>query len=221
MSLKIFPSLMCADWTRLAEEVAELEQAGADGFHMDIMDGVFVPNITFGPAMVAAVRGLTRLPVDAHLMIEQPDRYIPDFREAGADIIVAHVETCPHLQRTLSLIRECGAQAGVALNPATPVCTIEHVLPDLSLVLVMTVNPGFAGQSLLPACLPKIGQVADLLAKSEQQAEIMVDGNMSEANIRLAVRQGATMIVGGSSLFQRQPGLGATLRRLRQAAEVD
>jgi len=218
--MKIFPSLMCADLARLADDVAELDQAGADGFHFDIMDGMFVPNITFGPALVAAVRPLTKRVLDAHLMIEGPERYIPDFAQAGADIIVVHVETCPHLQRTLSLIAECGARAGVALNPATPVSTLEHVVDDLSLVLVMTVNPGLAGQSLIPACLPKIGQVAELLAKAGREADILVDGNMNEAHIPLAVREGATMIVGGSSLFRRDLGLGVSLRQLRQAAEA-
>lgn len=220
MSLAIFPSMMCADWSHVAADVRELDRAGADGFHMDIMDGMFVPNITFGPLMVEAVAALTTKPVDAHLMIEQPDRYIPDYAKAGASIIVVHAEACTHLQRSLSLIRECGARPGVALNPHTPVNVLENVLDDLSLVLVMTVNPGYAGQQLIPACMPKIRQVADLLAKTGHTADILVDGNMNEDTIPQAVAEGATMVVGGSALFVREAGLAASLQRLRRAAQA-
>lgn len=217
----ISASLMCADLTRLGEETAELERAGSDWLHFDIMDGQFVPNLTFGPDLVRSLRPMSTLPFDVHLMIEEPIRYLERFREAGADILVVHAETCRHLQRTLGTIRELGAKAGVALNPATALSALDYVLDDVDLVLLMTVNPGYAGQKLVPATLPKIERLTSRLAQEGRQIIVQVDGNVSFDNARAMAAKGANCFVAGSSSVFAH-GLSRTegIRRLRQAVEA-
>ncbi|MBA4494760.1 ribulose-phosphate 3-epimerase [Paenactinomyces guangxiensis] len=200
--VKIAPSILSADFSRLREEIAEVERAGADWIHVDVMDGHFVPNITLGPLIVESIRPHTRLPLDVHLMIEQPDRYIEAFAKSGADLISVHQEACPHLHRTIYHIKELGARAGVVINPATPVSAIEPVLSDVDLVLVMTVNPGFGGQSFIPNCLHKIRQLRDLLqAQGATDVEIEVDGGINSQTAPEAVSSGATVLVAGSAVF--------------------
>jgi len=173
---KIAPSILSADFARLGEEVRAVAAAGADYIHVDVMDGHFVPNITIGPLVVEAVRKITDLPLDVHLMIEHPDRYVPDFARAGADIIVVHAEAAVHLHRSVQLIKSLGKKAGVSLNPATPLSALEYVLDELDLVLLMTVNPGFGGQSFIEACLPKIHALRAMLDRRGCEAELEVDG---------------------------------------------
>ena len=220
MKVEIWPSVMCMDFRRLEASVQELEAAGADGFHLDIMDGHFVPNLTFGPDVVKAVRSATRLPLDAHLMLEEPDRYVGRFAEAGADLIVVHVEPCRDLSRTLQMIRDAGARAGAALNPATAPSAVEEVLGDVSVVLVMTVHPGFSGQALVDSAVPKIAEIARLARSRQAEVRIAVDGHVSEESAPEMVRQGATILVGGRSGVFR-PGVppGEALAGLRRAAE--
>jgi ribulose-phosphate 3-epimerase len=199
---RIAPSILSADFTRLGEQIAEAEAGGADWIHVDVMDGHFVPNITIGPLIVEAARRATDLPLDVHLMIEQPDRYIGDFIKAGATWLTVHQETCPHLHRTLQAIRELGARPGVALNPATPVETLVDALPFLDMVLVMTVNPGFGGQSFIPECLPKIARLSQRLeAMSRLDIEIEVDGGIDPKTAPAVAAAGATVLVAGSAVF--------------------
>ncbi|GEL06845.1 ribulose-phosphate 3-epimerase [Salisediminibacterium halotolerans] len=198
---KIAPSILAADFSKLGAEIADVEQGGADYIHVDVMDGHFVPNITIGPLIVEAVRPHTSLPLDVHLMIENPDQYIPQFRDAGADIISVHVEACPHLHRTVHLIKETGAKAGVVLNPHTPVSMIEHVINDVDLVLLMTVNPGFGGQSFIDAVLPKISQVRQMAEKLGLEIDIEVDGGVKTATAKKCADAGANVLVAGSSVF--------------------
>jgi ribulose-phosphate 3-epimerase len=214
--VKIAPSLLAADFGALGEEIARVEAAGADLLHLDVMDGRFVPNITVGPLVVEAIRKRTRLPLDVHLMIVEPERYAGEFVRAGADLVTVHAEACAHLQRVLAQIREAGARAGVALNPATPPVAIQYVLDDLDLVLVMSVNPGFGGQTFLPAVLPKIRHVRTLLGG--RAAEISVDGGVTVANARALVQHGATVLVAGSAIFGA-PDPAAALAALRRAVE--
>jgi ribulose-phosphate 3-epimerase len=217
MTIEIWPSIMCADFGALADSVRGLEQAGADGIHLDIMDGRFVPNITFGPVVVEAIRAATALPLNAHLMVADPDRWLRDFVSVGCDIITIHVEAAVHLQRVLALVRELGAQAAVALNPATPPSAIEYVLDDLSQVMVMTVNPGFAGQALVRSALPKIGHVREMIRSRGLDVRIAVDGHVSPDTAPDMARRGADILVGGrSGLFL--PGLmpAEAMHRLRQ-----
>jgi len=195
----ISASLMCADLTRLGEAVAELEAAGVDWLHFDIMDGQFVPNLTFGPDLVAALRPLTKLPFDVHLMIHEPARYAKRFREAGADFLVLSAEACSHLQRSLAQVRDLGARCGVALNPATPLSALEYVLDDVDLILLMTVNPGHAGQKLVPATLGKIARLRQMLAAEGRDIPIQVDGNVSFESAPQMAEAGATIFVAGSS----------------------
>lgn len=199
--VKIAPSILSADFSRLGEEIKALEAAGADYIHIDVMDGHFVPNITIGPLIVSAARKVTRLPLDVHLMIENPDRYIPDFAEAGADIIVVHQEATAHLHRTVQLIKSCGKRAGVAINPATPVNTLEVILDDLDLVLVMTVNPGFGGQSFIPSGLEKITALRDEIDRRGRPIELEVDGGVKVDNIAAIAAAGADVFVAGSAVF--------------------
>jgi len=199
MGIEIWPSAMCADFRHLAESVAALEAAGADGIHLDIMDGHFVPNMTFGPLVVEAIRQVTKLPLDAHLMISEPDRYIRDFVSAGSDIITVHVETSVHLQRSLQSVRDAGARPAVALNPATPESALEYILEDVSMVLVMTVNPGFAGQGLVRSALPKIDRISDMIRQRGLDVRIAVDGHVSPATAPDMVRRGAQVLIGGRS----------------------
>ena len=214
----ISASLMCADLTRLGEDIAELERAGVDWLHFDIMDGHFVPNLTFGPDLIRSLRPITKLPFDVHLMIHEPIRYLDRFREAGADIIVVHAEACGHLQRTLAAIRDLGAQSGVALNPATPLAALDYVLDDVDLILLMTVNPGYAGQKLVEATLPKIGQLAERLADQGRKVILQVDGNVSFGNARRMAEQGANCFVAGSSsVFAKGMTREEGTRRLREA----
>lgn len=198
---KIAPSILSADFSRLGDEVRAIEAAGADYVHIDVMDGHFVPNITIGPLVVEAVRRVTTLPLDVHLMIEHPDRYIPDFAAAGSDIIVVHAEAVNHLHRTVQLIRSLGKRAGVSLNPATPLDCLEYVLDDLDLVLLMTVNPGFGGQSFIDACLPKIHALRAMLDRRGSEAELEVDGGVKPANIGAVSHAGADVFVAGSAVF--------------------
>jgi ribulose-phosphate 3-epimerase len=195
------PSILSADFARLAEEIAAVTEGGAGLLHLDVMDGHFVPNLTIGPPVVASVRKVTSLPLDVHLMIEGPDRYIERFIDAGADMISVHQEAVPHLHRTVHLIRDRGALAGVALNPATPLATLDDILPDLDHVLLMSVNPGFGGQKFLPAVVPKIEALRDRLAARKLRARIEVDGGVADDNLPALLRAGATLFVAGSAVF--------------------
>ncbi|WP_400163283.1 ribulose-phosphate 3-epimerase [Brevibacillus sp. TJ4] len=200
--VKIAPSILSADFARLGEEIQEVERGGADWIHVDVMDGHFVPNITIGPLIVDAIRPVTKLPLDVHLMIEEPDRYIPQFAKSGADLITVHQEACRHLHRTLYLIKEQGVKAGVVLNPATPLVTIESVLPDVDMVLLMTVNPGFGGQSFIHNVLPKIKELRRMLdERGLGHVEIEVDGGVNEQTAKLCKEAGATVLVAGNAVF--------------------
>ncbi|MEE8299885.1 MAG: ribulose-phosphate 3-epimerase [Desulfatiglandales bacterium] len=198
---KIAPSILSADFTRLGEEIKAVEKAEADYIHIDVMDGHFVPNITVGPMIVAAARQATDLPLDVHLMIEGPDMYIDDFVKAGSDLITVHVETVTHLHRLLGVIRDAGVKAGVALNPATPLSSIECVLKNLDMVVLMTVNPGFAAQSFIPEVLPKITELQEIIAQKGIQVDIEVDGGINVKNIGQAAQAGANVFVAGSAIF--------------------
>ncbi|HHT02507.1 MAG TPA: ribulose-phosphate 3-epimerase [Firmicutes bacterium] len=217
--VRLAPSILSADFSCLAKEVQEVEAGGADWLHLDVMDGAFVPNITFGVPVVAAVRAHTRLPLDVHLMIERPELYVADFCRAGADLITVHVETAPHLHRLVTQIKGAGAAVGVALNPATPLSTVAEILPDIDLLLIMTVNPGFGGQSFIPSGLDKLRRAAELLARKAPGVLLEVDGGITEDNARQVVQAGAEVLVAGSAVFG-QPERKAALTRLRQAIEA-
>ena len=217
MSVRIAPSILAADFARLGEEVAALEAAGADLVHVDVMDGRFVPNITMGPPVVAALKKRTKLPLDVHLMILEPERYIAAFVDAGASMISVHAEVSPHLHRTLAEIRSRGAKAGVAINPSTRVDSVGDVLADCDHVLVMSVNPGFSGQKFIPHSISKVRETRARLGIAGSTAEIEVDGGVSSANAGALVEAGATMLVAGASVFGSGDLAGA-IASLRKAA---
>ncbi|MFZ5796919.1 MAG: ribulose-phosphate 3-epimerase [Desulfobulbaceae bacterium] len=199
----IAPSILSADFARLGEEIRAVEQAGADVIHIDVMDGCFVPNITIGPLVVSAVRRVTALPLDVHLMIADADRYIQDFAGAGADWITVHVEACPHLHRTIGQIKALGKKAGAVLNPATSLATLDWILPELDLVMLMSVNPGFGGQSFIESVLPKITRLRRSLDEIGSSAGIEIDGGVSPATIARIAEAGANIFVAGSAIFGR------------------
>jgi ribulose-phosphate 3-epimerase len=197
--LKIAPSILSADFAALAQDVARVEAGGADLLHVDVMDGRFVPNLTIGPVVVEAIRKRTRLPLDVHLMIVEPERYVGEFVRAGADIVTVHAEACPHLQRVLAQIRELGARAGVALNPATPPELLEYVLDDVDLILVMSVNPGFGGQKFIPTAYPKLRKLRAMLGN--RPADLSVDGGVKVEHAKPLGEAGASVLVAGSAIF--------------------
>ncbi len=215
--VEIAPSILAADFTRLGEQLAAVERGGAEIIHVDVMDGHFVPNISVGPFIVQAVRKATTLPIDCHLMIEDPDKYIADFARAGANMISVHPETTYHLHRTLSLIHQSGCRAGVVLNPATPLGIIEEVIPEIDFVLIMSVNPGFGGQKFISAALNKVRRLKAMLNAHGAQAQIEIDGGITAENADDVVVAGAEILVAGSSIFG-QPDLATAVQKLRQAA---
>ncbi|KZE38200.1 ribulose phosphate epimerase [Bhargavaea cecembensis] len=214
--IKIAPSILSADFSKLGEEVREVEQAGADYIHVDVMDGHFVPNITLGPNIVRALRPVTDLPLDVHLMISDPDRYIADFAEAGADIITVHAEACTHLHRTVQLIRSHGVKAGVVLNPHTPHEVLEYVIDDLDMVLLMTVNPGFGGQSFIREVVPKISKVCAMIRERGLSTEIEVDGGITADTIAECAKAGANVFVAGSAIYNKDDR-AAAIAAIREA----
>ena len=207
MELKIAVSLLCADFSRLGEEVKNADEEGADFIHWDIMDGHFVPNITFGPAIVQALRNKTKLPFAVHLMIENPYNYTKKFAETGSDIIYVHAEACDHLQHTVRAIKELGVKVGVALNPATPLNAVEYVLDDLDAILLMTVNPGFGGQEFIPAVVPKIQEARQMVEARGLNIDIGVDGGINEKTAPLVVKAGANVLTIGFAIYGREPKL--------------
>ena len=211
----IAPSILSADFSRLGEEIRAVEEAGADCIHIDVMDGHFVPNITIGPLVVAAARKVTHLPLDVHLMITDPDKYVADFIAAGADWVSVHVEACTHLHRSLSLIRDAGKKTGVVLNPATPLCSLDHVLDMVDFVMLMTVNPGFGGQSFIPATLEKLKQVRKRIDESGFDIRLEVDGGVKINNIAEIAAAGADTFVAGSAIFD-QPDYRQVIDAMRQ-----
>lgn len=216
-SVRVAPSILSADLGRLAEEVHEVEEGGADWIHVDVMDGRFVPNITLGPAIVGAVRRATTLPVDVHLMIVEPEKYVEQFAEAGADVISVHIEASVHLQRTLSEIRRLGKRAGVVLNPHTPEEHLRYVLADVDLILVMSVNPGFGGQAFLPAVLPKLSGLRRMIDDAGLDVDLEVDGGVSPETARQVVEAGANVLVAGSAVFG-ETDRRAAIAAIREAA---
>jgi ribulose-phosphate 3-epimerase len=202
--VKIAPSILSADFSKLGEEIKAVEMAGADYIHVDVMDGHFVPNITLGPLVVQAIRPITKLPLDVHLMIEKPESYIEAFANAGADIITVHVEASTHLHRTIQMIKKKGVKAGVVLNPATPVDTIKHIIHDIDLVLLMTVNPGFGGQSFIENVIPKIKEVSELVHAHKLNVEIEVDGGVNAETAPLCIEAGANVLVAGSAIYGKK-----------------
>jgi len=216
--VRIAPSIIAADFWRLGEEVRRAEAGGADLLHVDVMDGHFAPNLTVGPLVVEALHRHTHLPLDVHLMLADSDRFLEAFREAGAWGLTVHVEACPHLHRTVSRIRELGLRAGVALNPATPLWVLEEILPEVDLVLVMSVNPGFSGQAFLPASLEKVRRLRALVEARGLSTDIEVDGGVHPGNARALVEAGATILVAASAVFGPGKDPEATVRALREAA---
>lgn len=211
----ISPSILSADFTRLGEQLKQAEDAGADWFHIDIMDGHFVPNISMGPFIVEACRKATDLPLDVHLMITQPERYLDRFASAGASNLTVHIETCPDMHQTLEQIHELGCQAGITLNPSTPVDLIKPFLSEVELVLIMSVKPGFSGQSFMPEVLPKINAVKSWLAERQSQVLIEIDGGINAKNIGQTYDQGARVFVAASSIFKHPDGIQAGIDLLK------
>lgn len=216
-AIRLGPSILSADFLRLGDQIAEVEAAGADFVHVDVMDGRFVPNISVGLPLVEAVRRATRLPVDVHLMIVEPDRWVERFVAAGADRISVHVEADPHLHRTLRAIDEAGAEPSVTLNPATPLAAIDEVLPMVRQVLLMSVNPGFGGQTFIPATLDKIRRLRDTLDRRNPSCLLEVDGGIKAGNIRRVIAAGADTIVAGSAIFSPDASIAAAMAALRAA----
>jgi ribulose-phosphate 3-epimerase len=216
--IKLAPSILSADFARLGEQIDEVVRAGVDYIHVDVMDGHFVPNITIGVPVVASIRRATNLPLDVHLMIEHPERYVSQFAQAGADIITVHVEASAHLHATIQLIKELRVKAGVSLNPPTPLGAVEEFLPHVDLVLVMSVNPGFGGQPFIAETLPRIADIRKLLSGRELHAELEVDGGINADNVADVVEAGANVLVAGNSIFRAQNGIAEAIRKLREAA---
>ncbi|MGB7971572.1 MAG: ribulose-phosphate 3-epimerase [Candidatus Deferrimicrobiaceae bacterium] len=214
MDYYIAPSLLSADFGRLAEEIGAVEKAGADLLHVDVMDGRFVPNITIGPPVVAAIKRCAKLPLDVHLMIVEPEKYIEAFADAGADVLTVHAEATPHLQRAVARVRELGKKAGVSLNPSTSLSAIEWVLTDIDMVLIMSVNPGFGGQEYLPSMTGKIELLRSQLVRSGLSVDIEVDGGIKTDNVAEVVRAGANVIVSGSGIFKTKE-YGKTISEMR------
>ncbi|MEK4030240.1 MULTISPECIES: ribulose-phosphate 3-epimerase [Bacillaceae] len=201
--VKIAPSILSANFAKLGEEIQEVEAGGADWIHVDVMDGHFVPNITIGPLIVEAARPVTKLPLDVHLMIENPDLYIEAFAKAGADYITVHAEACPHLHRTIQLIRSFGVKPGVVLNPATPASVLEYIIEDIDLVLLMTVNPGFGGQSFIHSVVPKIREVKQMITAKGLDVLIEIDGGVNTETAKLCTDAGADVLVAGSAIYNK------------------
>jgi ribulose-phosphate 3-epimerase len=216
-TIEIVPSILSADLTRLGEQVKEAEAAGADRIQVDVMDGRFVPTITFGPLVVEAVRRSTSLPIEAHLMIVEPERYVADFVSAGADVIIVHQEAALHLHRIVEQIHQLGKKAGVALNPATPAAMLEDILGDVDHVLVMTVNPGFGGQKFIESTLTKIARVRQMMSERGLDRDIEVDGGIGAATAPRVVEAGANLLVAGASIFASKDGVATAIGRLRES----
>jgi ribulose-phosphate 3-epimerase len=218
--VKIAPTILAADFARLGEQVKEAEAAGGDWIHIDVMDGHFVPNITIGPPVIRALRSATSLPLDVHLMIEGPERYLADFVKAGADRVTVHVETCPHLHRTIQQIKELGVKAGVTLNPATPLSTLTEILPEVDLVLIMSVNPGFGGQSYIPNSTEKIARLRAMLDEIGSGAELEVDGGVNVDTIARIVKAGTTVLVAGTAIFNARASISENMQQLREQIKI-
>ena len=214
--IKLAPSILSADFARLGEQVAEATKAGAYYIHIDVMDGHFVPNITIGAPVVASLRSWTHLPLDVHLMIEQPERYISHFVDSGADIITVHVEACPHLHRTIQVIKELGVKAGVALNPASSLSMLDEIMPQVDLILIMSIDPGFGGQAFLPETLEKINRLRRMLDSRKVDAELEVDGGITINNAASIVKAGGRVLVVGTSVFNAKGGVSQALQKLRE-----
>jgi len=214
----IAPSILSADFAHLADEVAVVERGGADFLHVDVMDGHFVPNLTVGPPIVESLKKVTKLPLDVHLMMTNPDAFIAEFAAAGANYLTVHVEACPHLHRTVQSIKERGVKAGVTLNPATSLHTIEEILPEVDLVLIMSVNPGFGGQKFIPSCLPKVAVARQMIERAHSRALLEVDGGIKIENAAQVLSAGADVLVAGSAIFSSRD-YAATIAALRAAGQ--
>jgi ribulose-phosphate 3-epimerase len=216
--IKIAPSILSANFANLEQQIKLVEKGGADWIHLDIMDGHFVPNITFGPMVVKTISNITNLPLDAHLMIQNPDKYLEDFQKAGTNRLTVHVEACIHLHRTIQRIKELGMKAGVSLNPSTPISTVKEILPIVDQVLVMTVNPGFGGQKFIQSTLKKVNDISQLIVNTKKKIELEVDGGVDESNAATLAKAGATVLVAGYSIFSKR-NISQAVKNIRKAAQ--